>query len=196
MSDGGHKICGLPPCCVMSWGMMAMAGFMCGAIGLSRHTGLLSQDPLLPPCDPLLLAKAPGLRAELKALPDQMKALSVSLGVNASAATSQSSPEHARAELEKTIALIRKVHEAKRLLRCEGGAISLGEEAAIVDHAQRALWRLHSRARKLAPATAAAAMRRKRKPGHEPAVAHVAHAVPGGRARARADDRGAGEHHA
>ena len=74
-ADAQGRLCGLPPCCVLSWGMICSATLMCGVIALSRHVGLLSQDPLLPSCDPLLLAKAPGLQLKMKVFPGAIKAM-------------------------------------------------------------------------------------------------------------------------
>ena len=144
-ADAQGRLCGLPPCCVLSWGMICSATLMCGVIALSRHVGLLSQDPLLPSCDPLLLAKAPGLQLKMKAFPVAIKAMSVSLSTN-STHTPQQQRASADLVIDQTVGMLRSSHDAKRLMRCAGGAKSLGGiEAVQVDQLHRTLWRLYGR---------------------------------------------------
>ena len=145
-ADAQGRLCGLPPCCVLSWGMICSATLMCGVIALSRHVGLLSQDPLLPSCDPLLLAKAPGLQLKMKVFPGAIKAMGASLSTNSSL-TQQQQRASAELVIEQTVGMLRSSHDAKRLMRCAGGAKSLGGfEAVQVDQLHRALWRLYGRA--------------------------------------------------
>ena len=101
-----------------------------------------------------LLATAPDVQLRLKTLPETMKALSRSLRNNSSNVSSSYQQRAQSAHVVAQVsALIRTSQEARKLLRCAGGAQSLGGvDAAKHDQAHRALWRLYGRARKLSPA--------------------------------------------
>lgn len=156
--EDSSRVFGLPPACILSWGTIVCAILTCGTISLSRHAGLLSADPLIAPCSPEMLKKAPTVLFKMKRFPEEIKGLSRSLPQNISRTTMADTPSHQRAHMERVAeritAMLHVSHDARKLLRCGGGAKSLaGADAAKVEHMHRVLWRLYGRARKQAPTT-------------------------------------------
>jgi len=169
------RIFGLTPQCALSIGLLSGAIITFGAITISRQTGVLSADPLLPPCSPEQLSKAAELRPQLKAMPATMRELARSLSSNSSHIHSVATePNPKQREVATQVAkqvtpLLRVTHEARKVLRCSGGAKALGGlGTSKVEGMHRSLWRLYGRARKQAPtsggshAAGAGTMKRKR----------------------------------
>ena len=159
--------------CVITFGVMA----------ISRQSGLLASDPLLPPCSADILSHAPELQPKLKAMPEVIRTLTRELAANATLSGSgRNSSATAMRVAEQVSMHVRTTHDARKLLRCAEGARALGGgvTAAKLDHWHRSLWRLYGRARKAAPlngggsrtASASAARRAKRTSTTIPTGAH------------------------
>jgi len=152
---------GLPPACVLTAGLLVGAVLMFGAMAVTRHTGLLSQDPLLAPCSAELLAKAPLIVKSLERFPEEAMALGKTLAqTNSSAggaaviqhAVSAEQRAHAIRVADRVVAMLRITHDARKLARCGGGAKALGGvEPNKLEHMHRLLWRVYGKARKMAP---------------------------------------------
>jgi len=127
------------PPALLSGGMILFAALTCGFIAFGRETGLISADPMLPVCPPSLLSKGPAVGSKVASLRSEFSALSLTLSRSNSSATALAIYSNA-STLFHSHALI----DARRLLKCEGGAKSMG--GGITDTV-RAANRIYSRAR-------------------------------------------------